>query len=143
MDSWIIWLVLAAGLGVAEIFTLTAALGLISVAALLTAGVAAIGFPIGIQLVVFIAASVAGVAGVRPIARRHLTQAPARQFGVPALVGRPAYVTQEVTGRDGRVRIGGEEWSARAYDETLVIPAGATVDVIEIEGATALVYPRE
>ena len=38
---------------------------------------------------------------------------------------------------------GDEKWSARAYDETLVIPAGATVDVIEIEGATALVYPRE
>ncbi|MGI5492705.1 NfeD family protein [Microtetraspora malaysiensis] len=143
MDSWIIWLILAAALGVAEMFTLTAALGLIAVAALLTAGVAAVGVPIGLQLVVFIAASVAGIAGVRPIARRHLAQPPSRQFGVPALVGRPAYVTQEVTGRDGRVRIGGEEWSARSYDETLVIPAGATVDVIEIEGATALVYPRD
>ncbi|MFF4773765.1 NfeD family protein [Microtetraspora fusca] len=143
MDSWIIWLILAAGLGVAEIFTLTAALGLIAVAALLTAGVAALGVPMGLQLVVFIAASIAGIAGVRPIARRHLTQPPSRKFGVPALVGRPAYVTQEVTARDGRVRIGGEEWSARSYDETLVIPAGATVDVIEIEGATALVYPRD
>ncbi|WP_433416744.1 NfeD family protein [Microtetraspora malaysiensis] len=143
MDSWIIWLILAAGLGVAEIFTLTAALGLIAVAALLTAGVAAIGVPVGLQLIVFIAASIAGVAGIRPIARRHLRQPPSRKFGVPALVGRPAYVTQEVTGRDGRVRIGGEEWSARSYDETLVIPAGATVDVIEIEGATALVYPRD
>ncbi|MFF3665002.1 NfeD family protein [Microtetraspora malaysiensis] len=143
MDSWIIWLILAAGLGVAEIFTLTAALGLIAVAALLTAGVAAIGVPVGLQLIVFIAASIAGIAGIRPIARRHLRQPPSRKFGVPALVGRPAYVTQEVTGRDGRVRIGGEEWSARSYDETLVIPAGATVDVIEIEGATALVYPRD
>src|SRR6185437_9095910 len=30
-----------------------------------------------------------------------------------------------------------------AYDETLIIPVGATVDVMLIEGATALVYPRE
>ena len=54
MDSWIIWLILAAALGVAEIFTLTAALGIISVAALLTAGVAAIGLPPGLQLLVFV-----------------------------------------------------------------------------------------
>ena len=60
-----------------------------------------------------------------------------------ALVGRPATVLEEVTGRGGRVRIGGEVWSARAYDETQVIPAGSTVDVMEIDGATALVYPRE
>ena len=50
---------------------------------------------------------------------------------------------QEVTGRDGRVRIGGEEWTARAIDDSLVIPAGATVDVLQIDGATAVVYPRE
>ncbi|MEZ0075189.1 NfeD family protein [Planotetraspora sp. GP83] len=143
MDSWIVWLILAAALGIAEIFTLTAALGLLSIAALLTAGVALIGFPPGLQLAVFVIASAAGLLGVRPIARRHITQPPLQRFGVSALVGKPAYVTKEVTGREGRVRIGGEEWSARAYDETLVIPAGSTVDVIQIEGATALVYPRE
>ncbi|GII65235.1 membrane protein [Sphaerisporangium krabiense] len=143
MDSWIFWLILAAVLGVAEIFTLTAALGLLGAAALLTAAVAAIGLPMGVQLAAFILASVSSLVLLRPVARRHLTQPPAQRFGVSALVGKPAYVTHEVTARNGRVRIGGEEWSARAYDESLVIPAGATVDVIEIEGATALVYPRE
>jgi membrane protein implicated in regulation of membrane protease activity len=143
MDSWIIWLILAAALGVAEIFTLTAALGIIAVAALATAGVAAVGLPGVVQAIFFLAASGGGLAMVRPIALRHLQQPPAQRFGVSALVGKVAYVTREVTGRDGRVRIGGEEWSARAYDESLVIPVGATVDVFEIEGATALVYPRE
>ncbi|ETK30842.1 NfeD family protein [Microbispora corallina] len=143
MDPWIVWLILAAALGVAEIFTLTAALGLLSIAALLTAGVALVGLPPGLQLAVFVIASAAGLAGVRPFALRHIRQPPPRRFGVSALIGRPAYVTREVTGRDGRVQIGGEEWSARAYDDSLVIPAGAKVDVIEIEGATALVYPRE
>jgi membrane protein implicated in regulation of membrane protease activity len=134
MDEWVIWVILAIVLGVAEIFTLTASLGLLGVAALLTAATAAIGLPVPLQLLFFALTSTAGLLVKQPQLQR---------FGVEALVGKPAYVVSEVTGRGGRVRIGGEEWSARAYDETLVIPAGATVDVIEIEGATALVYPRE
>lgn len=143
MDEWVIWIILAVVLGVAEIFTLTTALGLLAGAALLTAAGAAIGLPIPLQLLLFTLSSVAGLVVIRPIALRHVRQPQLQRFGVDALVGKPAYVVQEVTGRDGRIRLGGEEWSARAYDETLVIPAGATVDVIEIEGATALVYPRE
>ncbi|NRQ36466.1 NfeD family protein [Nonomuraea sp. NN258] len=143
MDEWIIWVILAVVLGVAEIFTLTASLGLLGVAALLTAAAAGIGLPVPLQLLVFAAASAAGLIVIRPLAFRHVRQPQLQRFGVDALVGKPAYVTSEVTGRDGRIRVGGEEWSARAYDETLVIPAGATVDIIEIEGATALVYPRE
>ncbi|MEV0350570.1 NfeD family protein [Nonomuraea sp. NPDC050680] len=143
MDEWIIWIILAVVLGVAEIFTVTAALGLLGAAALLSAATAAIGLPVPLQLLVFALSSTAGLIVIRPIAMRHIRQPQLQRFGVEALVGRQAYVLSEVTGRDGRVRIGGEEWSARAYDETLVIPTGATVDVIEIEGATALVYPRE
>ncbi|RJL31654.1 NfeD family protein [Bailinhaonella thermotolerans] len=143
MDSWIIWLIVAAALGIAEVFTLTASLGLLAVAALLTAGVAALGLGVGVELIVFAVASLAALILVRPLTKRFLQQPQAQRFGVQALVGRSAYVVQEVTGRSGRVRIGGEEWSARAYDETLVIPPGATVDIMEIEGATALVYPRE
>ncbi|OUC88527.1 NfeD family protein [Streptosporangium minutum] len=144
MDDWVIWLILAVVLGIAEIFTLTTALGLLGGAALFAGLAAVIGLPVPLQLLVFTGALAAGVFVVRPIARRQLRQTPSKQrFGIQALVGKPAYVVREVTGRDGRVQIGGEEWSARAYDETLVIPAGAVVDVIEIEGATALVYPRE
>jgi membrane protein implicated in regulation of membrane protease activity len=144
MDS-IVWIVLAAVLGVAEIFTLTASLGLLAVAALAAAGAAALGLGPFAQFAVFAVVSVAGLVGVRPLVKRQLRPryGPQHRFGVAALVGRQARVVQEVSGHAGRVRIGGEEWSARAYDETLVIPAGTTVDVIEIEGATALVYPRE
>ena len=144
MDS-IVWVVVAAVLGVAEIFTLTASLGLLAVAALAAAGAAALGLGPFAQFAIFAAVSVAGLVVVRPLVKRQLRPryGPQHRFGVAALVGRQARVVQEVTGHAGRVRIGGEEWSARAYDETLVIPEGATVDVIEIEGATALVYPRE
>jgi membrane protein implicated in regulation of membrane protease activity len=141
----VVWLILAAILGVAEILTLTAALGLLAVAALAAAGAAALGLDVLWQGVTFAVVAVAGLVGIRPLVKRQLRPkfGPQHKFGVAALVGRQARVVQEVTGHAGRVRIGGEEWSARAYDETLVIPPGTTVDVIEIEGATALVYPRE
>lgn len=143
VEIWVIWLVAAVVLGVAEIFTLTAALGLLGGAALITSAAAAIGLPVPLQFVVFAVASVAGIVLLRPVARRHLTAPPSRAFGVDALVGQPGYVLEEVTGRNGRIRIGGEEWSARTFDDSLVIPAGARVDVLQIDGATAVVYPRE
>jgi len=141
--SWIVWLVLAAVLGVAELLTVTLTLGLIAVAAAVAAVVGVLGAPVPFQVLAFVVAAGAGLVLVRPIAVRHLRQPPTLRTGTAALVGRSALVQQEVNGHNGRVRIGGEEWSARSYDETLVIPVGATVDVIQIEGATALVYPRE
>jgi membrane protein implicated in regulation of membrane protease activity len=143
MEVWVIWLIVAVVLVVAEILTLTAALGLLGAAALITAVVAAAGLSLAGQLTVFAIASTAGLLLLRPIAPRHRLPPPRQRFGIEALIGKSAYVIQEVTGHEGRVRIGGEEWTARCYDETLVIPPGATVDIMQIEGATAIVYPRE
>jgi membrane protein implicated in regulation of membrane protease activity len=143
MDDWLVWLIIAVVLGIAEIFTLTAALGILGGAALITAGVAAIGLEVPLQLLVFAVACVAGVLLVMPVARRHMLRPQLERFGVDALIGKSAQVLQEVSGQNGRVRIDGEEWTARAYDPTVVIPAGATVDVMQISGSTAIVYPRE
>ncbi|MGH3874110.1 MAG: NfeD family protein [Pseudonocardiaceae bacterium] len=143
MDVWVVWLIIAVVLGVAEICTLTVALGLLGGAALIASVFAAIGLPVPLQLLVFVLASAAGIVVLRPIAARHIHRPQLQRFGVEALIGRTAYVVHEVTGRHGTVRIGGEEWTARALDDSLVIPAGAAVDVIQIDGATAVVYPRE
>jgi membrane protein implicated in regulation of membrane protease activity len=143
MVAWIVWLIVAAVLGVAELVTFTFALGLLAVGALVAAAVGALDLGLPFQLLAFVIASAAGLGVVLPIARRHVKQPPLLRTGPAALVGRPAHVLEEVNGRGGRVRIGGEVWSARSYDETLVIPVGADVDVMQIEGATALVYPRE
>ena len=143
MELWLIWLVIAVVLGVAEAFSLTASLGVLGVAALVTAGLAAAGLPVVLQFVVFAVAATLGVVLVRPIALRHLQQPQLARFGVDALVGKRAYVVREVTDRDGLVRIDGEEWTARPFDESLVIPVGAAVDVMRISGTTAFVYPRE
>jgi membrane protein implicated in regulation of membrane protease activity len=143
MGTWIIWLIIAVVLGSAEIFTLTAALGLLGVAALLTTGAALLGLPLAGQLLVFSVAAVAGLVAVRPLALAQMRRSPAERFGVDALIGRSAQVLHPVTGQTGLVRIGGEDWTARALDESAVIPAGTTVDVLRIDGTTAVVYPRE
>jgi membrane protein implicated in regulation of membrane protease activity len=143
LGIWIVWLIIAAALGAAEIYTTTLAFGLVAVGALVAAGTGAAGGNLALQFVAFVVASAAGLGIVRPLAMRHIKQPPLLRTGTAALVGRTAFVLEEVTARGGRVRIGGEEWSSRPYDETLVIPAGSTVDVMQIEGATALVYPRE
>lgn len=143
MEVWLIWLVVAVVLGVAEAFSLTAALGVVGAAALVTAGFAAVGLPVVLQFVIFAVAASVGVALVRPIALRHMRQPQLERFGVDALVGKRAYVVREVTDRDGRVRIDGEEWTARVFDDSQVIPVGAAVDVMRISGTTAFVYPLE
>jgi membrane protein implicated in regulation of membrane protease activity len=143
MHSWVIWLIIAAVLGTVEIATTTLAFGLVGGAALIAAGAGFLGGNGAVQFGAFIVASAAGLGVARPFALRHIRQPPVLRTGTAALVGRPAIVLEEVGPHSGRVRIGGEEWSARSYDETQVIPAGATVDVMHIEGATALVYPRE
>jgi len=143
MVSWIVWLIVAAVLGVAELLTTTLAFGLIAVAAVVAAVVGTFHLGVPLELAAFVVAAGAGLGFIRPIAMRHIKQPPLLRTGTAALVGRSAVVIEEVTEHTGRVRIGGEEWSSRAYDESLVIPVGVKVDVMQIDGATALVYPRE
>jgi membrane protein implicated in regulation of membrane protease activity len=143
MGIWIIWLIVAAVLGLVEIATTTLAFGLVAVAALVGAAVGFAGGDLALQFGAFAVTAGVGLGIARPLAMRHIRQPPLLRTGTAALVGRSAYVLDEVTALGGRVRIGGEEWSARPYDETLTIPKGSTVDVFQIEGATALVYPRE
>ena len=101
------------------------------------------GAPESLQLLTFAVTGAVGLLAVRPVARRHLALGPPSRDGSDALVGRSALVTREVSVDGGLVTLSGEDWSARAYDEDLVIPAGVRVDVLEIEGATALVHPRD
>ncbi|MBT1093551.1 NfeD family protein [Streptomyces sp. Tu102] len=140
---WFVWLLAAGVLSAAEFFTLTLVFGLLAGAALVAAVVAGVGIGVLGQLVALAIAAAAGLAIIRPIALRHMTQQPLTRDGTDALIGKRAEVMQEVTATRGLIKLSGEEWSARALDESLVIPVGALVDVMEIEGATAIVYPRE
>jgi membrane protein implicated in regulation of membrane protease activity len=141
VEPWLVWVVVAGVLAVAEVLTLALVAGLVAPAALLAAAVAALGGDLAWQLAVFAVGSGASLAVARPIARRHLTGPPAYRGGVAALTGAPAVVLERVDATSGVVKIGGETWSARAFDETQVMEPGETVHVYEITGATALVHP--
>jgi membrane protein implicated in regulation of membrane protease activity len=141
MAAWLAWAIAAALLAVGEIFTPGLFfLGPVALAAVVGAAAAAAGAAVWLQLVVFIGGAVASLGFLRPIARAHLHMPAEMRTGTAALEGAHALVLQRVDEHGGRVRIGGEEWSARAYMPDQVIEAGTRVEVVKIEGATALVY---
>lgn len=140
---WILWLILAVVLGTAEFFTLTLAFGLLAGAALVAALVAGFGGGLLAQLLAFTLSGAVGLLIIRPIARRQLNSPPRSREGSDALIGRTATVLKEVSGAQGLIKLAGDEWSARSFDQTQVIPAGAAVEVMEIDGARAVVYPLD
>jgi membrane protein implicated in regulation of membrane protease activity len=141
VPSWVIWAIAAVLLAVGEIFTTGLFfLGPVALAAILAMIVALFGAGAVLQLLVFIGASVASLALIRPIAKAHLRMPAELRTGTAALTGARAVVLQRVDTEHGLVRIGGEEWSARAYMDGAVYEAGERVEVVKIEGATALVY---
>jgi membrane protein implicated in regulation of membrane protease activity len=141
VSAWIGWSIAAVLLVIGELLTPGLFfLGPVALAAVAGAVASLVGAPLWLQLVVFVAGSFASLGLLRPIARRHLRMPRAIRTGTAALVGAHAVVLQRVDDAGGRVRIGGEEWSARAYMPGQVLEPGDRVEVAEIEGATALVY---
>jgi membrane protein implicated in regulation of membrane protease activity len=141
VSAWLVWSIAAVALLVGEILTPGLFfLGPVALAAVAGAVASLFGAPLWLQLIVFAGSSFASLGLLRPIARRHLSMPHAIRTGAAALVGAPAVVLQRVDADGGRVRIGGEEWSARAYMPDQVLEPGVHVEVAEIEGATALVY---
>jgi membrane protein implicated in regulation of membrane protease activity len=141
VDAWLIWAIVAVLLAVGEIFTPGLFfLGPVALAAVIAGVTAAVGAGVVVQLIVFIAGSIASVWVLRPIARRHLHMPAQLRTGTAALEGAKAVVVQRVDFNGGRVRIGGEEWSARAYMDDHVYEPGTRVEVVKIDGATALVF---
>jgi membrane protein implicated in regulation of membrane protease activity len=141
MPAWVIWAILSVLFAVGEVFTPGLFfLGPIALAALAATVVAALGGGLLVQVIVFVVGSLAAVGLLRPLARKHLTMPHAIRTGAAALEGAKAIVLQHVDSRGGRVKIGGEEWSARSYMPDEEFDVGTEVEVVQIQGATALVY---
>ncbi|MFJ8628814.1 NfeD family protein [Kitasatospora sp. NPDC093550] len=139
MDSWIWWLLAAAGLGIPLVLTAMPEFAMFAVGALAAAGVAGLGGGVVLETLTFIVVSVALVVFVRPIAYRQLQKGPQVKMGIEALHGATAVVAETVDGEGGRIKLNGEIWSARALHPEQVYQPGQQVDVVEIQGATALV----
>jgi membrane protein implicated in regulation of membrane protease activity len=137
--SWALWLVIAVAFAVAEILTTTLFVGPFSVGALGAMVVALAGGPSVLAFVVFLALSAVAFTIVRPIALRHRSMPARIRTGTAALIGKPAVVLGEVTRDGGTVKLEGEVWTARSYDEERILVPGTRVEVVEIQGATALV----
>jgi membrane protein implicated in regulation of membrane protease activity len=140
IQAWQVWLGLSIVLGVAELVTLDLVLLMLASGALAGMVTALLTDSLPLQAVVAALTAVGMLSLVRPNLLKRLHSGPELRLGHTALVGRQAIVVDEVSMHGGQIRIGGELWTARPYDETEVIEAGATVDVFEIRGATALVH---
>lgn len=139
--SALIWLAAAIVLLIGEIFSGDLVLLMLGGGALAAAGVdVAFDPPIWVDGVVFAVVSILLVAVVRPVAKRHMLSRPRVLTNTEALEGKQAVVTEQVDGRDGRVKIGGEIWSARSMDPEETIEPGEHVTIVQIDGATAVVW---
>lgn len=139
MPDWAIWVIVAAGLVGLEAVSLTFVFGPLALAALLAALVAALGLGLAVQLIVFAVTAAASVLLLRPIARRHLRTPVDLRTGTAALVGSSALVLERVDRDGGLVKLGGETWTARTFDDDRVFEPGERVSVLQIQGATALI----
>ncbi|MFG3119515.1 NfeD family protein [Streptomyces sp. NPDC048197] len=134
------WLIAAVGLGIPLVVTAMPEFGMLAVGAVAGAVTAALGGGTVAQFLVFAAVSVGLIAVVRPLANRNRRQSPQLASGIDALKGRSATVLERVDGgAGGRIKLAGEIWSARALDGERIYEPGQQVDVVEIDGATAVV----
>ena len=139
MESWLLWLIAAVILGVGEIATAAFLLAPFAGGAVLATLVAGIGGGAFVQWAVFLVSSVGMLLALRPLARSHKRMPPQLRTGTAALVGKTGTVTDRIDADGGTVRIEGDTWTARPYDEDDVFEPGARVSIVEIRGATALV----
>jgi membrane protein implicated in regulation of membrane protease activity len=140
INAWEWWLVGAAALGIPLVMTAMPELGMLALGAAAAAATAGLGGDVVLQVVVFAVVSFALIAVVRPVAARHRAQRPQLATGVEALKGKQAIVLERVdSSGGGRIKLGGEIWSARALDIGQAYEVGQEVDVVDIEGATAIV----
>lgn len=138
----LVWLIAGLILVAAEVVSGELVLLMLGAAAVGTAGAAALGAPLWLDAVVFAGLSGGLVFLARPALKRRLELGQGLRTNVDALVGRRGTVEATVDAHDGRVRIGGDVWSARSLDETQVLQTGSTVMVMEISGAVAVVSPE-
>ncbi len=139
-DAWAAWLGLAVALGVLELLSLDLILLMLAAGAIVGMLVSLTGVDLWVQVVAAVVASVAALGVVRPSVVKRLHTGPNLVLGHDALVGRQGLVVEEISSQAGQIRVGGEIWTARPYDEDQVIPVGAKVDIFQIKGATALVH---
>jgi len=140
MAAAVVWLIVGVALVAAEVLSGAFVLLMLGVAGLVAALVAFAGAGTAISAGAFVLTAAGGITFARPALQRRFHSGGHIKTNVDALIGAKAIVISQVDEHHGRVKIGGEVWSARAYDETQVIEPGHAVTVMNISGATAVVW---
>jgi membrane protein implicated in regulation of membrane protease activity len=141
-SPWLLWLALALAAGTAEVLSLNLIFLMVAGGGFAAAVVAAFGLGIPVQIVVFAVVTALLLVAARPPLLAYLRRSlPSTVMNTAALVGREAEVLVEVTQTSGRVKLAGEVWSARSVTGGYPLEVGSTVQVVRIDGATAVVAP--
>jgi membrane protein implicated in regulation of membrane protease activity len=142
MEPWVVWVVVGVVLLAAEATTTAFVAIYFGVAALAAAGLALLGLAVAVQLVAFGLLAVGALMLTRPALRRTMNRPSGLRTGVDAMQGRIGLVTMPIAELEpGQVKVGGETWTARSYYDGESIAAGSRVEVVRVEGVTALVIP--
>ena len=132
-NPWAAWGMIALLLAAAELLTLDLTLLMLAGGAVLGA-VTALAFPdlLWLQVVVSL---------LRPTLLEKTRRAPGYRSSLDKVVGSAGDVTSRITANSGEVKIDGQIWQARSYDETIAIEAGEKIEVFDLDGITLIVYP--
>jgi membrane protein implicated in regulation of membrane protease activity len=143
MNEWVWWLLLALVLLGLEVVSLDLLFASAAIGALAGSLASAAGVPLLGQVVIAVAVALVTLFGLRPFALRFLHRGETVTTNVDALVGVGAVVLERVDARDGRVKVGGEVWSARSLHSDTSFDPGTDLTVVRIDGATAIVDRSE
>jgi membrane protein implicated in regulation of membrane protease activity len=139
-NSWLAWVGLALVLAAVEVASVDFVFSMLAGGALAGAAAAALGASFPVQVISSVVVAAILLALLRPVAKRYFAVPEGHGgIGTRAQVGRVAQVLETVTEHDGRVKLGGETWSARTYPGAAPCLPGQEVQVVSIEGATAIV----
>lgn len=140
--AWAAWVGVGAFLGLAELLSGDLMLAMLAVGAFGGAVTAAAGGAVVLQFIVAAVVSFAMLGLVRPNMLRRLHTGPELRVGPQTLIGLRAVTSTDLSAlAPGRIKVGGEDWLAKPYDESLTIESGTLVEVLDIRGATAYVHP--
>jgi len=143
MSAWLGWLLLALVFLGIEVLSLDLVFASFALGALAGAIASTLGVPLLAQVLIAVLVALVSLFGLRPFVLRFLHRGEAVITNVDALVGTGAVVLERVDARDGRVKIGGEVWSARSLRQDASFDAGTDLTVVRIDGATAIVDRSE
>ena len=143
MSAWLGWLLLALVFLGIEVLSLDLVFASFALGALAGAIASTLGLPLLAQVLIAVLVALVSLFGLRPFVLRFLHRGEAVITNVDALVGTGAVVLERVDARDGRVKIGGEVWSARSLRQDASFDAGTDLTVVRIDGATAIVDRSE